>query len=213
MCCGYNSLTDFPASTFEICPICYWESDDYQAKNPTNNGGANQVSLQYAQKNFQKFGASQKIFLQFVRAPHDYEIKNPDFIDYTNIFSVQNIICAHKKVKSWADFLKYIEEIKSLGVVRYEVFVYDWHADYYDENNNSAQTSANYSPKKISENVDIDSFKKELQSLQEGKTDDNKFITMCAKTGIAKWQMNLEKMVCSYFDTNSELIFEEKVWK
>lgn len=39
------------------------------------------------------------------------------------MFTVQQIELAHEKVKTGADFPKYIQDIKELGVIAFETFV------------------------------------------------------------------------------------------
>ncbi|GAQ89797.1 AMP-dependent synthetase and ligase family protein [Klebsormidium nitens] len=55
-CCGYEVFSG-AGGTFEICPICFWEDDLYQLTNATDRVGANTVSLQEAQRNFERIGA------------------------------------------------------------------------------------------------------------------------------------------------------------
>ena len=68
-CCGHLTLTEKPPGTFAICPVCFWEDDEVQFKNPMSAGGANQVSLVEARKNFREFGAIAEEFREQVRAP------------------------------------------------------------------------------------------------------------------------------------------------
>lgn len=67
-CCGYLTL-DSPIGNFDICPVCYWEADLVQSKNPNLKSGPNNLSLKQAKENFVKFGASQKKFVKYVRKP------------------------------------------------------------------------------------------------------------------------------------------------
>lgn len=48
---------------YDICPVCFWERDLYQEKNPDYAGGANKVSLNEARKNYSEFGACEKRFM------------------------------------------------------------------------------------------------------------------------------------------------------
>jgi hypothetical protein len=73
-CCGFLTMPESEPGTFEICPVCFWEDDDFQLNNPEFFGGANKESLIQAQKNFKEFGASSKEFLNRVRAPLSHEI-------------------------------------------------------------------------------------------------------------------------------------------
>ncbi len=51
-CCGYQTLTQAPPGTFEICPVCDWEDDNLQFAKPDYEGGANKISLRQAQNRF-----------------------------------------------------------------------------------------------------------------------------------------------------------------
>jgi len=55
-CCGFFSFAESPGS-FEICAVCGWEDDLIQLAFPNCKGGANDVRLTEAQKNFAEFGA------------------------------------------------------------------------------------------------------------------------------------------------------------
>jgi hypothetical protein len=73
-CCGNRTLSESPPGTFEVCPVCFWEDDDVQFKNPSFAGGANRVSLEEARMNYRAFGASMPEHRQHVRTPRLSEI-------------------------------------------------------------------------------------------------------------------------------------------
>lgn len=73
-CCGYLILEEEPPGTFEICPVCFWEDDYVQFKDPTYCCGANKVSLLQARQNFLHFGVSEEQFKQHVRSPLPEEV-------------------------------------------------------------------------------------------------------------------------------------------
>ena len=50
------------------------------------------------------------------------------------MFTVEQIESAHEKVKSGADFPNYIQEIKKLGVLSFETWVFDGHTEYFGKN-------------------------------------------------------------------------------
>jgi hypothetical protein len=66
-------LGEQPPGTFEICPVCFWEDDDSQVRDPEYAGGANAVSLREARRNFADFGAITSEFKAKVREPSDDE--------------------------------------------------------------------------------------------------------------------------------------------
>lgn len=73
-CCGYLTFDEEPPGTFEICPVCNWEDDEVQFRDPSYEGGANEVSLDQSRKNFLSFGAIDKESLGSVRKALPEEI-------------------------------------------------------------------------------------------------------------------------------------------
>jgi hypothetical protein len=73
-CCGFLTLGREPPGTFEICPVCYWEDDNIQFRDPEYKGGANRVSLSEARKNYKLFGAIAEAYIRDVRGPLQEEI-------------------------------------------------------------------------------------------------------------------------------------------
>ena len=73
-CCGYLTFIDKPCGSFEICPVCYWEDDNIQRDDPDYTGGANDISLNEARKNYKKIGAISKEYCDSVRLPLAEEI-------------------------------------------------------------------------------------------------------------------------------------------
>lgn len=73
-----KTLDEEPTDTYAICKICFWEDDGVQFRDPDYEGGANEVSLWQAQKNFVKFGACEEGCIAFVRKPNKKDIKDPN---------------------------------------------------------------------------------------------------------------------------------------
>jgi hypothetical protein len=77
-CCGYKTI--YREETFyDLCPVCYWETDPYQLENPDYKGGANRPSLMEAQQNFILFGACEKEIFSYTRLPLKDEPKDENF--------------------------------------------------------------------------------------------------------------------------------------
>ena len=53
-CCGYLTLSDWNAGSWEICPVCDWEDDEVQYRDPTYEGGANRESLEQARARYKQ---------------------------------------------------------------------------------------------------------------------------------------------------------------
>jgi uncharacterized protein YbcV (DUF1398 family) len=135
----------------------------------------------------------------------------PQKSNHTKMFTVDKIKAAHSKVKSGADFPKYIQEIKVLGVIAFETWVKDSHTEYFGENGYRTSSSPMYSDKDIENICDKVKFENYLKIHQLGITDYFTFCSHCAETGIEKWFVSLEKMTCTYSDKASDEILVEKI--
>lgn len=127
------------------------------------------------------------------------------------MFTVEQIKAAHSKVKSGADFPAYIQEIKKLGVTFYETFVTDGHTDYFGANDYKTSSSAKYTTLPIAEVSNIEQFKTDIKAHQQGKTDYPTFCNDCAKSGIEKWAVCIDKMTCTYYDKAGNEILVEQI--
>lgn len=72
-CCSYKTLEQ-PNSSYDICPVCYWEDDPQQLADPNLEEAANEVSLRQAQRNFIEFGACERDMIKNVRKPNESEM-------------------------------------------------------------------------------------------------------------------------------------------
>lgn len=70
------------------------------------------------------------------------------------MFKLEQIQEAHEKVKSGADFPKYIQDIKVLGVIGFETWVKDSHTDYLGNNHFKISSDAMYDTLEISSKTD-----------------------------------------------------------
>lgn len=51
-CCGFPTLDEEPAGTYDICKACGWEDDNVQFDDPDFRGGANRESLNESRAKF-----------------------------------------------------------------------------------------------------------------------------------------------------------------
>jgi Cysteine-rich CPCC len=72
-CCDHFTLEEPPAGSFAICPVCWWEDDNFQFSDPSYPGGANSPSLTKARSNYLAFGASDERLRKHVRSPREDE--------------------------------------------------------------------------------------------------------------------------------------------
>ena len=127
------------------------------------------------------------------------------------MFTVQEIEKAHEKVKSGADFPKYIQEIKQIGVTSFETWVTDSHTEYFGENNYQTKSLPQYENLTIADSSNREKFCRYLKIHQQGETDYFTFCRHCAETGIEKWFVCLDKMTCTYYDKANNKILVEQI--
>lgn len=127
------------------------------------------------------------------------------------MFTVEQIKKAHSKVKSGADFPKYIQEIKGFGVTAFETWVKDSHTDYAGTNNYQTSSKPMYENLTIADNNNKEKFEYCLKSHQQGETDYFAFCKHCAETGIEKWLVDLDDMTCTYYDKAGNKILVESI--
>lgn len=127
-------------------------------------------------------------------------------------FTIEQIKAEHQKVKSGADFPQYIKAIKNLGVSEYTVSVADLGIDYLDKENNLITTRGkDDGVRSISGIVNLEHFKTRLKLHQQGGTDYLTFCNDCAENGVEGWKMDLNRMTCTYFDTEGNEILVEQI--
>ena len=127
------------------------------------------------------------------------------------MFTLDQIKAAHSKVKSGTDFPAYIQDLKKIGVTNYETFVSDGHTDYYGANQYKTSSTAKYEVLPIANSSTPGQFKADLKAHQQGKTDYPTFCNDCAKSGIEKWAVCLQKMTCIYYDKAGNEILTEQI--
>ncbi|KGO87907.1 DUF1398 domain-containing protein [Flavobacterium suncheonense] len=127
------------------------------------------------------------------------------------MFTIDQIKAAHSKVKSGADFPNYVQDLIRLGVTSYDTYVKDGHADYYGKNDYTTSSEPKYEALSISEESNVNQFISDLKAHQQGKTDYPTFCSDCAKSGVAKWIVNMEKMTCTYYDTSGKEVLVENI--
>lgn len=127
------------------------------------------------------------------------------------MFTIQQIKEAHSKVKTGADFPKYMQDIIALGVTSFETFVFDNHTNYYGKDNYQIASEGFSETLDIANESNIEQFKSDLKAHQQGKTDYMTFLKDCTKSGVEKWTVVMDKMTCTYYDKAGNEMLVEKI--
>ena len=127
------------------------------------------------------------------------------------MYTIEQIMTAHAQVKSGADFPKYIQDLKAMGVVRYETFVADGHTIFYGPDAYCIQSEAKYASIAIAEVGEQEQFIHLLRLHQKGGSDYMTFCNDAARSGVEKWVVRLDAMSCTYFDKAGHEILVENI--
>jgi uncharacterized protein YbcV (DUF1398 family) len=127
------------------------------------------------------------------------------------MFTIEDIKTAHSKVKSGADFPKYIQEIAQLGVMAYSTFVADGHSIFCGENDEMAQSPAKYDALAIAESGNKQLLVQALEIHQAGETDYMTFCRQASNAGVEKWVVDITKMTCTYYDIPGNVLIVESI--
>ena len=127
------------------------------------------------------------------------------------MFTIDQIKQAHSKVKSGADFPKYVQDITGLGVKRYDAFVTDGHVAYRGAAGFQVASEGRYPALEIAAVSNDEQFASYLKSHQQGQTDYMTFCKHSAETGVEKWTVDTDNMTCTYYDLDGNNMLTETI--
>lgn len=127
------------------------------------------------------------------------------------MFTLEQIKTAHAKVKSGADFPNYIQDLIGLGVTFYKTFVSDGHTEYFGNQEYRITSDPVYDVFIIASESNRTDFQNDLKAHQQGQTDYRTFCKDCARSGIVKWTVDLQKRTCTYYDLSENEMLIERI--
>ncbi len=127
------------------------------------------------------------------------------------MFTIEQIKNAHSKVKSGADFPRYVQDLIQLGVRSYDTYVRDGHSLYRGAHGFEAVSDPKYAELGVSERSDKEQFKTYLKTHQQGGTDYPTFCRHSAETGVEKWTVDMGAFTCTYYDRAGNVMLEEEI--
>ncbi len=127
------------------------------------------------------------------------------------MFTLEQIEAIHSKVKSGADFPRYIQELIQLGMLNYTIHVDNGRTVYSGKNNFSISSGGKYSLLEVALRGDKQKLEYTLRIHQQGLTDYPTFCKQAAEAGVEKWVVDMEKMSCSYYDRKGNLLVIETI--
>ncbi len=127
------------------------------------------------------------------------------------MFTLEQIREAHARVRSGADFPAYIQEIKKLGVSSYEHFVTDGHITYYGSSRFTLDAPPKWQAVPPAVKGQKERLEQEIRIHQAGQTDYLTFCRNSAEAGVEKWIVDIQKMMCTYYDRAGTEILGEPI--
>jgi uncharacterized protein YbcV (DUF1398 family) len=125
------------------------------------------------------------------------------------MFTLNQIKDAHAKVKSGADFPKYVQELVQLGILKYTTYVSDSHTEFIGTDGYTLISEPKYTTLLIEQESKMNEFQNYLKLHQQGQSDYLTFCIQAAETGTEKWTADLINMTCTYYDKKGNVMLVE----
>jgi uncharacterized protein YbcV (DUF1398 family) len=127
------------------------------------------------------------------------------------MFTLNQIKEAHAKVKSGADFPKYIHDLSQLGILAYTSYVNDGHTQFMGISGFTLTSEPKYAVLTVADESKTNEFQNYLKLHQQGQSDYHTFCRQAAETGTEKWVSDLKAMTCTYYDKKGEVMLVEDI--
>jgi uncharacterized protein YbcV (DUF1398 family) len=127
------------------------------------------------------------------------------------MFTIDQIHEALKKVKSGADFSQLVQDLKAIGVTRYDNYVADGRTRYYGTQNFVIDTGPKYPSMTLSDEGAAEKLKHSISVHQKGQTDYMTFCIQAADAGVEKWTTDMIEMTVTYFDKAKDRLVIEPI--
>jgi uncharacterized protein YbcV (DUF1398 family) len=127
------------------------------------------------------------------------------------MFTAQQIKEAYAKVKSGADYPGYVQELKALGVTRYDYVVESGNNVFYGDSGFSLKVENQHDRLQVAGRSSKEKLQGAISMHQQGQTDFKTFCGQAADAGVEKWVSDLEKMQVLYYDRAGTLLLSEPI--
>ncbi len=126
------------------------------------------------------------------------------------MFTLDQIAQAHSRVRSGADFPRYVQDLIALDVQRYTTWLADGRVDY-EGLGQVLSTTAKHAAQTIADHGDKDHFRERLKLHQRGGTDYPTFCADARDAGVERWVVDTGAMTCTYFDKSGKALLVEVI--
>ncbi len=126
------------------------------------------------------------------------------------MFTLDQIKAVHAQVKSGADFPQYVQHMKQLGIVAYDLYVADGHARYVGFEQ-VLESEPAYPPLAVAATGSQPALAQALTQHQQGHTDYPTFCRQAAAAGVEKWTTRTVELSCTYYDRQGQILVVEAI--
>lgn len=126
------------------------------------------------------------------------------------MFTLEQIKATHAQVKSGANFPQYVQEMKQLGIVAYDLYVTDGHARYVGFEQ-ALRSEPAYPPLAVAAQGNKQALEHALTIHQHGQTDYPTFCRQAAAAGVEKWTTRTVELTCTYYDQQGQVLVIEVI--
>jgi uncharacterized protein YbcV (DUF1398 family) len=127
------------------------------------------------------------------------------------MFTREQIVSALSKVKTGADYPRLVQDLKLIGIRKYDHFVADGSNIYFGDDDYRVTIEHEQTPIPVSNKSSKDKLKHALKIHQKGETDYPTFCIHAGEAGIEKWTLDLKKMTVSYIDKEDKTLLVEAI--
>lgn len=125
------------------------------------------------------------------------------------MFTLEQIAQTHAKIKTGADFPRYVQDLKALGMAHYDFYVSDGHSEYVATTGERLNAPAKYPALQVAPRGDAAALRHTIAIHQQGQTDFMTFCQQAADAGVRYWRTDVVNLRCVYVDeTGGEILVE-----
>ena len=126
------------------------------------------------------------------------------------MFTLAQLQATHATVKNGADFPRYVQDMRHLGVVAYDHYVSDGHIEYFgiEQHLIGPATGAVL---QVQPHGDHQALAQALAVHQQGLTDYPTFCRQAAEAGVEKWTTRTVELTCAYYDRQGQVLIQEAI--
>lgn len=129
------------------------------------------------------------------------------------MFTLEQINEIHDQFGRADTLPEYLQTLKSIGVRKYDAFIFDGHSEYFGENGFSVISPPVHSVLAVAETSNQRKFFEHLELHKQQKTSYLEMSKGLADSGVKKWTFDTIQMTLTYYDKVGNEMLTEAILK